>query len=90
MGRVIYPPSGPQLVEIRPAKVGKDHHMMPGLVAPLVSAFHAPRKCLTTRGVAREQGVAETFVHTALFRDVYREIAELRALVGGDRIRRVA
>jgi hypothetical protein len=59
-----------------------DDHLMPGLVPQLVNTFLTPRKHLTTRGVARRKKVAETFVTTALFREVFREIREIRGLVG--------
>lgn len=58
-----------------------DHHIMPGLVDELVEAFDNPKKHLTTRGVAREKRVAETFVVSALFRDIRREVGELRGMV---------
>ncbi len=63
------------------AKSVGDHHMMPGLVDPLVEAFDNRKKHLTTRGVARENGVSETFVVSALFRDLRREVGELRGMV---------
>jgi hypothetical protein len=59
-----------------------DQHMMPGLIEPLVREFDAPRKHLTTRGVARNKGVPETFVVTALLRDTRQEMRELRLALG--------
>lgn len=59
------------------------HHMMPGLVTPIVNTFLTPRKHFTTRGVSKRRGVTESFVNTALFRDLYEQINDLRAMVSG-------
>jgi hypothetical protein len=56
--------------------------MMPGLASQLVDEFNRPGAHLTVRGAARRKKVPEVFVSTALFRDLYREMTELRRIVG--------
>lgn len=55
--------------------------MMPGLVTELVETFNRPKAHLTVRGAARRKKVSETFVSTALFRDLYAQMDELRAVI---------
>ena len=74
-------PIPPQRAETSRAKVCDDH-LMPGLVTQIVDTFQTPRKHLTTRGVARRKRLPEALVTTALFRDLYKEVAELRQLFG--------
>lgn len=71
----------PQRADNADQNVCTDDHLMPGLVTQLVDSFFTPRKHLTTRGVARRKRVAETHVNTALFRDLYQEVTELRQIV---------
>lgn len=75
-----------QAVENATQDVAKtDEHLMPGLVTPIVERFQSPRLFLTTRGTARRMGVSTTAVNTALFRDLYSELYELRRIVGMSR-----
>jgi hypothetical protein len=63
----------PQTTENTHQKPG-DHRMMKGLQPDLVSVFLQPSRddrVITTRGVARAEDCPETFVTTALIRDLY-------------------
>lgn len=74
----------PQPNENTTAKAGDkatDHHLMPGLIDPLCDAFDNPRRHLTTRGVARQKRIAETFVISALLRDTRNELFQLRGML---------
>lgn len=62
-------------------KVANDQHLMPGLINPVCAAFDHPKRHLTTRGVARQMRMAETFAVSALLRDTRRELNELRSMV---------
>lgn len=57
-------------------------HLMPGLVQPIVDTFRRPRKHFSTRGVSRIRKVSIASVNTALFRDLYQQVDELRGMVG--------
>ena len=67
-------------VENKAQKAG-DSHLMPGLINPICNAFDHPKRHLTTRGIARQMGIAETFAVTAILRDTRRELVELRGMV---------
>jgi hypothetical protein len=70
----------PQTAEEKRQNVDTDR-MMPGLVTPLVETFNRPNAHLTVRGSARRKKVSPDFVATALFRDLYSQIHELRTVV---------
>lgn len=74
-------PIPPQRAETSRSKACDDH-LMPGLISQIVDTFQTPRKHLTTRGVARRKRIPEALVTTALIRDLYQEVEDLRRLLG--------
>jgi len=54
---------------------------MPGLVTPIADTFNRPRAHLSVRGVGRKKKVPEMIVTSALFRDLYSQVGELREMV---------